>query len=146
MPQLQVVTFMFQFCMLLAQKQSSELSPALFCKHAAMLTGCLARNSFLILTADAQAHKVKPSVQRVQLQSHKMKRLRVSPAPKEDRMLICLRSPEVLWQVGFIKTICFAISHLLYALQFKRILVCFIDTSTLTHANTPGYQARVYLC
>jgi len=59
-------------------------------------------------------------------------------------MLICLRSPEVLRQVGFIKTICFSISHLLHALQFKRILeLCFTDIKALTHTSVPGYQARL---
>lgn len=73
-------------------------------------------------------------MQGVQLQSNKMKRLYVSPAAKEERMLICLRSPEVLWQVGFIKTICFSISHLLHALQFKRILEPFVSqTLKLSH-------------
>lgn len=36
-------------------------------------------------------------------------------------MLVCLRSPEVLGQVGFVQAICFAISHLLHALQFRRV-------------------------
>lgn len=49
-------------------------------------------------------------------------------------MLVCLRSPEVLWQVGFIETICFSISHLLHALQFKRTLEPFVSqTLKLLH-------------
>lgn len=36
-----------------------------------------------------------------------------------ERMLVCLGSSEVLWQVTFVKAICFPISHFLHALEYK---------------------------
>lgn len=38
----------------------------------------------------------------------------------KERMLVRLRSPEVFWEISFIETICFAVPHLLHALEEKQ--------------------------
>lgn len=55
-------------------------------------------------------------------------------------MLVCLRSPEVFGQVGFIQAICFAISHLLHALQFRRVCELLVS-QTLKLLHVPAHQA-----
>lgn len=125
---------------------SETILPALF--HSVSEASCLWLKQYqrvpsqeLVLTADAQTHEVNPPMQQGQLLSNKVNALHVSPAAEEERILICLRSPEVLRQEGFVKTICFSIPHLLHALQFKRThpnyLFASLPTSLVSETSTP---------